>query len=41
MIYSGFDIRYVRHILKPLKDRCKNCNARLDPANYNVEIERQ
>lgn len=38
LIYAGYDLRFVREVLRPNAGKCGNCGERLSQNGFEVEI---
>ncbi|HEY4674269.1 MAG TPA: hypothetical protein VIH03_08890 [Nitrososphaerales archaeon] len=38
LIYAGYDLRYVREVLKPNAGKCKNCGCKLSQNDFAIAI---
>jgi hypothetical protein len=40
LVYAGYDLRYIREVLKPTGGKCKGCGSKLSQSNFSVEIKK-
>lgn len=38
-LYSGFDLKSARDILKLTSGKCKKCDTNLSPYDFKIEVE--
>jgi len=40
-LYSGYELKPVRDVLKMVGGRCRKCNARLSPTDFTLDVSKQ
>jgi len=40
-LYSGYELKHVREVLKTAGGRCRSCNTRLSPTEFTIEVSKQ